>query len=690
MDETALPRTTPLLLGFHCHQPVGNFDSVLRHACARCYGPLLETLAGQPGFRFSLHLSGPLLEWMEKQERSLHRLVGELARRGQAELLTSGFYEPVLASLPRRDALAQVRLFSQHLESLSGVPPRGLWLTERVWEAALVPLLAEAGVEYALVDDNHFRASGLAPEQLGGRFLTEFMGEGVSLFPISKELRYLVPFHPVGEVLAHLRALPAGGAGILFDDGEKFGLWPGTDELVFGKGWLQAFLGAVQEEEGLATMTFSQHLDLFPPRGKVHLPPGSYLEMEEWTLPPGEGLAFRRLWSQLSAEGRGEEARRFLRGGTWLDFFRRYPESDDLHQKMLGVSRRLAGRDLPRAARNLYRGQCNDAYWHGIFGGLYLPVLRDGVTRALNEAERELDRALGLPAPVVADLDGDGHPEAELRTPEAIVRVSSRRGGQLVELSDKSSLFNLLGTLARRPELYHFPLQREGHLRGEGEVATIHEAERALTAEQRASLAYDWYPRHAFIDHLMAPGATLAAFARCEHPEWGDFVNQPYTLSLEGQVIRACRDGGAFPPGRERVPFRVEKGYHLAGRSLVVRLRAECGGKAPLSAVLACEVNLHLPSGESAAASCDGILLPLDRPQEWEEAREVALLDPALAGQVRLASSLPGRVWSFPVRTVSQSEVGFDHTCQGICLAFCWELEFLPGRPAAIDLSLTF
>ena len=37
---------------------------------------------------------------------------------------------------------------------------------------------------------------------------------------------------------------------------------------------------------------------------------------------------------------------------------------------------------------HLYRSQCNDAYWHGVFGGLYLNHLREAAYSNLLRAER--------------------------------------------------------------------------------------------------------------------------------------------------------------------------------------------------------------------------------------------------------------------------------------------------------------
>ncbi|RKZ16936.1 4-alpha-glucanotransferase, partial [bacterium] len=51
------------IIGFHSHQPVGNFDFVLEDAIKRCYKPLLETIRKFPGVKVSLHFSGILYEY---------------------------------------------------------------------------------------------------------------------------------------------------------------------------------------------------------------------------------------------------------------------------------------------------------------------------------------------------------------------------------------------------------------------------------------------------------------------------------------------------------------------------------------------------------------------------------------------------------------------------------------------------
>ena len=101
-----------------------------------------------------------------------------------------------------------------------------------------------------------------------------------------------------------------------------------------------------------------------------------------------------------------------VRGAHWRNFLVKYPESNRMHKKMHGAERaRPAGAAIrPAVRRAIGRAQCNDAYWHGVFGGLYLPHLRDAIWRNLAEAEAALRRGEGL-AWDVLDFDGDGNDE---------------------------------------------------------------------------------------------------------------------------------------------------------------------------------------------------------------------------------------------------------------------------------------
>src|SRR2546422_3066455 len=87
------------VFGVHFHQPVGNFDHVFQQHLRDVYRPLVEHLAEHRFFPFALHMSGPLLEWLEAPDSAYLDLLGRLAADGRIELLLAGFYDPVLAAL---------------------------------------------------------------------------------------------------------------------------------------------------------------------------------------------------------------------------------------------------------------------------------------------------------------------------------------------------------------------------------------------------------------------------------------------------------------------------------------------------------------------------------------------------------------------------------------------------------------
>jgi alpha-amylase/alpha-mannosidase (GH57 family) len=181
-----------LAFGIHNHQPVGNFTAVFEEAHQKSYLPFLKLMSEHPSFRFSLHQSGILWDWQKATHSEYFELVGSMVDSGQMELMTGGFYEPILTSIPERDALGQIARLTEYLHSHFGIRPEGLWLTERIWEPHLPKLLATAGVQYLPVDDTHFIYAGFEQAQLTGPFVTENEGKTVILLPIQKHSGRLI------------------------------------------------------------------------------------------------------------------------------------------------------------------------------------------------------------------------------------------------------------------------------------------------------------------------------------------------------------------------------------------------------------------------------------------------------------------------------------------------------------------
>ena len=130
-----------------------------------------------------------------------------------------------------------------------GVSVDGAWVPERVWEQSLAHTLAQSGLRYTVLDDAHFEAAGLRHEDISGYFLTEEQGELLKVFASDENLRYHIPFREPQKTIDYLRGLARNTehAAVCYgDDGEKFGLWPGTYELCYEEGWLESFMEALR------------------------------------------------------------------------------------------------------------------------------------------------------------------------------------------------------------------------------------------------------------------------------------------------------------------------------------------------------------------------------------------------------------------------------------------------------------
>ncbi|HID39742.1 MAG TPA: hypothetical protein EYP36_09555, partial [Calditrichaeota bacterium] len=195
------------LFGIHNHQPVGNFDFVFEEAYQKSYLPFIEVLKNHPQIRIAIHFSGILLDWINAHHPDYMSKLQGMVEQGQLEILTGGFYEPILAVIPKADRLGQIKKLTATVKEIFGYQARGMWLAERIWEPTLPSTLYESGVEYTILDDTHFKYAGLRDEDLRGYYLTEDLCNTVRLFPISKRLRYTIPFEEPQATIDHLRSL---------------------------------------------------------------------------------------------------------------------------------------------------------------------------------------------------------------------------------------------------------------------------------------------------------------------------------------------------------------------------------------------------------------------------------------------------------------------------------------------------
>ena len=691
-----------LILALHNHQPVGNFDGVFEDAYRTGYLPFLDVLEGYPELPFALHTSGPLLEWLVERHPEYVARLRKLVESGRVEILGGGFFEPILTMIPHRDRVGQIRSYSRYLEGLLGARIRGTWIAERVWEQPLVSSIAEAGIEYTILDDCHFLRAGCPEEEVLGYYLTEDDGQLLRVFPGSELLRYMIPFrepHATYEFLRRLSERRPGSTVVFADDGEKFGTWPKTYDYVYRQGWLNHFCDMLlANRDWLETTTFARVLDTTLPTGKIYLPDGSYREMTEWVLPPASQAAYQRATRRLAELPDTGEIERFFRpGGYWRNFKAKYAECDEMYTRMMMVSRRLSALSstgtadpdyLEIARQELYRGQCNCPYWHGSFGGLYLPHLRNAIYRSLINADNALDEAEGLTGPrvtlEVGDFNLDARQEVRLENDAFIAMVRPAHGGHIVELDVRACAMNVLATLDRRPENYHQAIREEIERLAGGDQnghAPNPNPREPITLKQQGLdrlLVYDRYPRKALVDHFYPLDVTLNDLVGGLDMERGDFVTGAYLARIQRETRRAAvvmeRPGRA---GSHTIRIRKTIEVSAGNPQLIVSYvledlpREEC-------LHFAVEINLAAMAGHAEDryySDPTGTKLGmLDSRLDLPHSSGLTLTDQWLDLSVGLTWSQAAGLWCFPIETVSQSEGGFEAVYQSSAVLPHWHV----------------
>ncbi|SMC09677.1 alpha-amylase/4-alpha-glucanotransferase domain-containing protein [Nitratiruptor tergarcus] len=628
-----------LYFGLHMHQPVDNLHEAVENAVKQCYRPLFQTLKKYPQFRFALHCSGWLFEQLRTKYSDVFEDICYLNEQGSIEFFSGGFYEPVLASIPREDRIAQIQKLSSYIEHYFDKKPKGLWLTERVWESSVALDFQECGIEYVAVDDYHFLASGFDYEELDGFFLSEESGNSFALFPIAKKLRYAIPFYLVDDAL---QAISSYENAIIFDDAEKFGLWPNTYEWVYEKGWLESFIKKIIESE-IATKHFAQAQN---PKGLAYLANVSYYEMGEWSLRAKDTLELEKLKNRVGKEYFENIGIKFIRGGIWRNFFVKYEESNRLHKRMLDLAKR-------QKSEALYKLQTNDVYWHGIFGGLYLPNLRDNAYRFVSQCEQNIEDRIEI-----ADKDFDGYKEVEIKKDNLVWRLYEKQGGQIIEILDLHSCFNLQNTLTRRFEAYHEKIFHPLEQKDEKGITTIHEMAPKISEEVKKNLFFDWYTKNSCIDHFSDASFNAQTFFQNSYKEYGDFANQPFKLQ---KPLTFERQGGLYLD--QKYPAMMQKNYTIDKNSLELSIDFQSTYENELLYVN--EWNLHFAHYESllinAKYCCDKMEF---------FAKKLEIIDPFTKKTLSFLSNQETKIFVVPLSTVSQNEEGFELTQQGISIAF--------------------
>ena len=660
-------KTIKLIFGTHNSQPVGNFNHVIENVYNRSYKPFLSIINKYPDFKVTLHYSGVLFEWLEENHPEFMMLLQEMVMRKQVELIGGGYYEPILTMISSSDKLGQVEHLTTYIRSHFGKRPRGCWVTERVWQSGCASILHSSGMEYIFLDDIHFKSAGINDGNLFYPYLTEDQGKILSVFSLSKSLRYIIPYKEPEDVIKYLANLvneEGDHVVTIIDDGEKYGEWKGSYKLCYENCWLSKFIELIQENsDWIETIHPGKYLNTYPPKAKIYFPSMLYEEMMDWVLSPSNEKNKNSSRMRMAIKS-GEEG--ILPGGVFKGFFCKYPESNLMYSKMNHVSilvNQIKGdKYKKRAAKEeLWKGQSNHAYWHGKFGGIYFNHLRKEVYRSLIEAEKlTRDKGIFMSSIICSDFDLDGQDEY-LYQGNYINAYIHSKGGMMFELDYLPMCWNYLDTLSRYVEYYHGYMEREN--------------------------GYDSYLRKSFIDHFFDERTNIHEFSKVKYVELGNFIDNKYKLIQinRAQLELELESDGRINLNGKLQPLKINKKYVFRKNYIDVHYKLNNTGEHTLDFNFGIENNLALASNKKE--DCKLLLIQAGRnievengPHDVKDIEGVLVYDLRNNVEITLYSEKKFTLWSFPIDTISQTIDAFDRIYQSTCFMTIWNIKLNPGE----------
>jgi hypothetical protein len=563
---------------FHLHQPIGNLPWVFEEAYEKSYAPLLQTIIKHPSIKINIHITGPLLIWMRKNHPEYLDQIKLLYSKKQVEIVGGGFYEPILAIIPEEDRIKQIQMTIDWWNFNYQIIPSGFWLAERVWVPDLPLVFSKLGIEYVFVDDFLFNLAGFSEEDTFYAYNTEYQGKTVVVFPINAPIRYLVPWKEPKKTVKYLQTGRDPNHEkiiVMISDAEKMGVWPAGDRTTHdicyvsgydGKqGWMNSFFEALLSKEWIKPVLITEYLKNHYPRGLIYLPTSSYDKMSTWALPTPLRRRLERLHKIAEKEDSqlNQDILTFTSGSFWQNFLVKYSRSNIMHKRMLYCRNKIQTiekkvnnnykTELARIWKYVLASQSNDAFWHGMFGGVYYRFLRHECLKNILKAEYLLENIcekakITLPMVTITDILLDGYSDSALENKQVSCFVSSLKGGSIFSLGLKSRGYDFSNILKRYKEAYH---------------------------SKKAFAINDRIEKWSFQDHFFNTPEDIISYVKDEYVDLGNFANQPYDLMQKSSNSVVFERKGSIKIKEEYIQGIIVKQYSLTESKISVNYDIE-------------------------------------------------------------------------------------------------------------------
>ena len=545
-----------------CSLAVG--EKTMAELYERAYKPFLR-IAHACKLPVTMYYSGELMSWVIDRHDGIQMLINDIVKRRKIEFLGGGYYSPLFSLIPRKDRVDQIEIMTTDIRKRFGRRPRGMWITEKVWEPSMPMTMNNAGMEFSFLDEEFFEDAGLFNGELYRPCITEDQGKKVIIFPLSNRLisHFLIsdPEEVVEKIIA---------CGSEKEERYISFLIPG-EELDFNDGAaerLEKFFNLIEANK--------KHIEVVLP-GKIVRELHGMKKVYFGCVSPGDigrwsGPIYRDQPNNADADKESGIRKNINYQSFFRHFLAKYPESNNLYSRMIEVHKLVSQMRGDRqrkksAGYELYKSQNHSAFWHGGgYEGIYSFEERRRAYAALIEAEKFTREKTGFRSSFLKDdFDMDGFDEYLYRGQSMNVNIH-QKGGVIFELDYFRTPHNYLATMARHKEWYH-----------ENEVT-------------------DKYTRNTFIDHFFKSDETAERFLNSECKEAGDFIAGEYKTDRYDKVQKKlCLErSGSIITKKNKFPVTVKKTYTIKRNIIILDYEIINNSESVLNTIFATEINLAI------------------------------------------------------------------------------------------------
>lgn len=425
-----------VLAGFYSQLPSGTGALVFERVLSCVLKPLLTFLYNHPTAKIHLHLTAAEMEWLECNHPEVNMLITDLVKKNQLELLTGGYYQPILQLLQMKDRSAQIEKTTTYIRRRYGTRVQTLWCYDQIWNPSYISAMYLCSTNRLMIstyDRLHDRQLRTEP------FIMQETGRTVEVYPtddfcsrlVSDYAEGLLSFNEVrGRFDEHL---------VQLGQAQYFAMMLNADQLCQG--------GSLCGHEAEQTGVWKLLSDLYDTCARQKWRMLLLNEYNEEAAPVG--------YDYLPAGWYGRDSRQAKRMASFNDILVHSEELNQLYGRLLFIQDAVRNckknKDIRKRAESLLeKASCGIAFITDSCGGSVQPMYRKLVYKYLNEVEQLLVSQPDFSYPIEFDVDFDQH-EEYLSLGKNISAMVDGKGGALIELNYLPAGWNYADTFSGRP-----------------------------------------------------------------------------------------------------------------------------------------------------------------------------------------------------------------------------------------------